>query len=87
MTFEIYWTPKAKEHLNYWKIKDLKKVSKIKSLCQNIALTPENGLGRPERLKFQERNIWSRRIDQTNRLVYEIKNDHRVFILQCRYHY
>ena len=87
MNFEIYWTPKAKEHLNYWQKKDLKKVIKIKSLCQTIAVTPKEGLGKPERLKFQERNIWSRRIDQTNRLVYEIKDNNRVFILQCRYHY
>lgn len=87
MIFEIYWTPKAKEHLNYWKTKDLKKVSKIKSLCQSIIVNPQEGLGKPERLKFQDRNIWSRRIDHSNRLVYEIKSDNRIFILQCRYHY
>jgi toxin YoeB len=87
LSFEIYWTPKAQEHLNYWQEKDLKKVAKIKSLCQSITITPQEGIGKPERLKFQERNVWSRRIDHTNRLVYEIKSDNRIFILQCRYHY
>lgn len=87
MTFEIFWTPTAKKHLEYWYLKDTKKVIKIKSLCQSIENNPKEGIGKPEKLKFQERNIWSRRIDITNRLVYEIKTDNRIFILQCRYHY
>jgi toxin YoeB len=88
LTCEILWTPTATEHLEYWRKADQKKILKIKSLCQSIAISPENGEGKPERLKFQEgRNIWSRRIDQEHRLVYEIKNDKTIFILQCRYHY
>ncbi|WP_425364120.1 Txe/YoeB family addiction module toxin [Candidatus Tisiphia endosymbiont of Hybos culiciformis] len=45
------------------------------------------GLGKPERLKFQQENVWSRRIDQEHRLVYEIKSNNTIFVLQCRYHY
>lgn len=87
MNFEILWTPTALEHLEYWRKNNPKKILKIKALCQNIAKTPENGLGKPEKLKFKKENIWSRRIDQEHRLVYEIKSDNKIFILQCQYHY
>ena len=30
--------------------------------------------------------LWSRRIDETNRLVYEVTDD-AVFVVACRYHY
>jgi len=87
LSFEILWTPTAIEHLEYWRKNNPKKITKIKSLCENIAKNPENGIGKPEKLKFKQENIWSRRIDQEHRLVYEIKADNRIFILQCRYHY
>ncbi|WP_316355180.1 Txe/YoeB family addiction module toxin [Candidatus Trichorickettsia mobilis] len=87
MTFEILWTPAALEQLEYWRKNDLKKVQKIKLLCQAIEVYPESGLGKPERLKFFKGNVWSRRIDQEHRLVYEVRSNNIVFILQCRYHY
>lgn len=88
MIYEILWTPTALSHLEHWNKNNKRKIVKIKYLCQSIAKSPEIGEGKPERLKFQKgRNIWSRRIDQEHRLVYEIKDNNTVFILQCRYHY
>ncbi len=87
MSFEILWTPRSLEHLDYWRKNNPKKILKIKTLCHDIVKSPEFGLGKPEKLKFKERNIWSRRIDQEHRLVYEIKTNNQIFILQCRYHY
>jgi toxin YoeB len=86
LSFDILWTPTALEQLEYWRKTNQKKVQKIKTLCKSILETPERGIGKPERLKFFKENIWSRRIDSENRLVYEIK-DKTIFILQCRYHY
>lgn len=49
---------------------------------------PREGTGKPEQLKYQEREIWSRRINQKDRLVYEIIDDKIVvFILQAKGHY
>lgn len=47
---------------------------------------PFAGLGKPEPLKHVGANVWSRRITQTDRLVYEVFAD-RIEFLQARYHY
>jgi toxin YoeB len=44
------------------------------------------GIGKPEHLKHFGGNVWSRRINETDRLVYEVFND-RIEFLQARYHY
>lgn len=91
MIFEILWTPTAQEHLQYWQKNNTNKIDKIRRLCKDIANHPTTGLGKPEHLKYLENNtlennIWSRRIDQEHRFVYQIKNK-QVFIVQARYHY
>ena len=40
----------------------------------------------PEALKENLSGLWSRRIDDVNRLVYAIEKDQLV-IITCRYHY
>ena len=44
------------------------------------------GIGKPEHLKYQETNTWSRRITREHRLVYRVKGD-RLDFWQGRYHY
>ncbi|WP_322087002.1 Txe/YoeB family addiction module toxin [Burkholderia sp. BCC1999] len=48
--------------------------------------TPFEGIGKPEPLKANLSGFWSRRIDDTNRLVYEA-DDFQISIVSCRYHY
>ncbi len=45
-----------------------------------------SGIGKPEHLKYLGANVWSRRITETDRLVYEVFAD-RIEFLQARYHY
>lgn len=47
---------------------------------------PYEGTGKPEHLKHLGGNVWSRRITEADRLVYEVFDD-RVEFLQARYHY
>ena len=47
---------------------------------------PENGIGKPEALKENLSGLWSRRIDDVNRLVYAIEK-YQLIIIACRYHY
>ena len=42
--------------------------------------------GKPEPLKGDLSGLWSRRIDQANRLVYRIREG-RLEIISCRDHY
>jgi toxin YoeB len=37
-------------------------------------------------LKFQYTGFWSRRIDQKNRLIYQVL-EQQVIVVKCRYHY
>jgi toxin YoeB len=47
---------------------------------------PTDGIGKPEHLKHFGGNVWSRRVNEADRLVYEIFAD-RIEFLQARYHY
>ena len=51
-------------------------LKKIDSLLTEIRENPFEGRGKPERLKYFENAIWSRRINHKHRLVYELKSDH-----------
>lgn len=48
--------------------------------------TPFQGIGKPEPLRYDLSEYWSRRIDDANRIVYTVKGD-VLIIVQCRTHY
>ena len=73
-------------HYLYWQMQDRKTLNKINQLLQSIERDGAlNGLGKPEKLKHRE-EAYSRRIDDTNRLVYEVHGDETI-VLSCRGHY
>ena len=45
------------------------------------------GIGKPEPLKGNMSGWWSRRIDDTNRIVYRIRDNEYIEIAQCKGHY
>lgn len=45
-----------------------------------------HGLGKPEPLKGNLSGWWSRRIDESNRMVYKIENG-MLLVAECRSHY
>ena len=80
------FTDMAWEDYTYLNKYDKKIVLRINKLIKNIQSTPFSGLGKPEPLKFELQGKWSRRINNTHRLIYEIK-DSNVIIYSCCYHY
>lgn len=82
----ITLSPKALEHLDDWKKSDPGTLSKIISLIIETATNPFSGTGKPEPLKHSLKGMWSGRITQEHRLVYEVKAE-TIWILSCRYHY
>lgn len=46
---------------------------------------PFGGIGKPEPLRYR-RGYWSRRIDETNRIVYKVEED-SIVIATVRGHY
>lgn len=70
-----------------WLLDNEKKLAqRIRKLLKDITGNPEEGIGKPERLKFQLAGYWSRRIDQEHRLVYKVEGN-TILVLSCRYHY
>ena len=80
------WQEEAWEDYLYWQLQDKKTLKKINSLIQDIERQPFEGIGKPEPLKYDLSGYWSRRIDETNRIVYKVDND-VIEISQCRTHY
>ena len=70
----------------YWQTEDKKTLKRINQLLQDILRNGYDGIGKPEPLRENLSGYWSRRIDDTNRLVYRISGE-SFEIVSCRYHY
>ncbi len=77
------WFDEAWEEYLYWQTQDKKT---IKALIKDIERENFDGIGKPEPLKGDYAGFWSRRIDDSNRLIYRI-NDGILEILSCKGHY
>jgi toxin YoeB len=76
----------CREDLHYWVATNRKMALRILDLMDAVMREPFEGIGKPEHLKQLGGNVWSRRINEVDRLVYEVFDD-RVEFLQARYHY
>lgn len=83
---KITFTNKAWEEYCYWQKQDKRTLKRINQLLEDIIRNGFIGIGKPEPLKNNLSGLWSRRIDDYNRLVYRIK-DNQVEIIQCKNHY
>lgn len=86
MTRKLAWTDEAWKDYLYWQMQDRKTLKRINRLIEATKREPFEGIAKPEALKENLTGFWSRRIDETNRLVYTIDKDH-LTIISCRYHY
>lgn len=82
---KITFSERAWEEYLYWQSQDKKTLKRINSLLKDIERSFFDGIGKPESLKHRD-NMWSRRIDDVNRLVYEIQ-DNCIELVQCKGHY
>ena len=80
------WHEKAWEEYIHWQTQDKKTIKRINNLIKEISRQPFTGIGKPEPLKGDKQGYWSRRIDETNRIVYKVKDNH-IIIVQCKGHY
>ena len=82
----VSWESRAWEDYLYWQNQDKKTLSKINILIKEMQRSPFDGQGKPEPLRGNLTDYWSRRIDKANRIVYKVENDTLV-IAACRGHY
>ncbi len=76
----------AFEEFIEWSQQDKKLFKRIVRLIKEVQRHPFEGTGKPEPLKHEYATYWSRRINQTHRLIYKVTDD-QVIIASCKYHY
>ena len=83
---ELIFTSQAYKEYLEWHTEDKKTFKKINDLIRDIQRNGlSTGIGKPELLKHIKG--YSRRIDETNRLVYAGDDNHNLRILSCKGHY
>ena len=80
------FTPNGWADYRHWADTDRAALRRVNRLIDAALRAPKAGIGKPEPLKYRLGEIWSRRITEEHRLVYEIK-DGQIVIIQARFHY
>jgi toxin YoeB len=83
---EKLWADKAWDDYLYWQLQDRKKLKRVNQILKDIERNGYNGIGKPEPLKGDLAGWWSRRIDDSNRIIYRIE-DNKIIVSHCRTHY
>ena len=81
----LLWEDRAWEDYLYWQMQDKRTLKRINLLINDMKRTPFEGIGKPEPLRGSLSGYWSRRIDETNRIVYFWK-DNVIYVISCRGH-
>ncbi|MDY6304810.1 MAG: Txe/YoeB family addiction module toxin [Oribacterium sp.] len=83
---KLLWDERGWEDYLSWQSEDKKTLKRINTLVKDIQRDPFKGIGKPEPLTGDLSGWWSRRIDDTNRIVYREQNG-IIIIASCRGHY
>ncbi len=83
---EVRFTTDAWDAYVWWQDQDHKTLKRINTLIDAACREPFTGIGKPEPLVGNLAGLWSRRIDEMYRLVYEA-GETAVTVVACRFHY
>jgi toxin YoeB len=84
---EIIFTEEARKDIEWWqKSGKVAMLKRIRTLVESLLQSPFAGIGKPEPLKYNLAGKWSRRITESDRLVYEVKEE-LIIIYSLRGHY
>jgi toxin YoeB len=72
--------------LEHWVRVEPRMALRVLDLMEDVKRSPFEGKGKPEPLKHNLQGMWSRRITDEHRLVYEVLPD-RVTFVSARFHY
>lgn len=83
---DAIFLPEFLDDLRFWVKTDRNTAIKILDLVEAVLRDPFRGPGKPEPLRHQLADCWSRRITQEHRLVYRVAMEGIEFA-QARFHY
>lgn len=88
MTYKINIVANADEDLEWLRKNDRVSYVKCFDLVRDVVKNPRTGLGKPERLRYFEQEVYSRRVNQKDRMIYTIYEKLReIDISSFRGHY
>ncbi|MCR4782437.1 MAG: Txe/YoeB family addiction module toxin [Lachnospiraceae bacterium] len=82
----LLWEDRGWEDYLYWQTQDKKTLKKINKLIKDAQRNPYEGIGKPEPLGENLSGFWSRRINEQDRLIYDVTED-GIRIIACKGHY
>ena len=56
-------------------------ISRVDAIFLELEVHPRHGIGKPEKLKYNDTEVWSRQINKKDRLIYEIRDQEVVVIV------
>ncbi len=74
------------QDLDYWVRTDRKVARRLLRVVRETLREPHAGIGKPEPLRGELSGLWSRRLTQEHRVVYDVTAS-SVRFLQGRFHY
>ena len=87
MSYQLNFSQQAQNDISFYRKTGNKIVlKKLLTLLTEISEHPYTGTGKPEALKYSFAGLWSRRINQEHRLVYEVLDD-QILIHSAKGHY
>jgi toxin YoeB len=88
MTYRLNILKNAKKDLDWFRQHDRTSYIKCFDFVREVMETPRTGTGKPERLKYFEKEVYSRRINLKDRMIYTIYEDIKeIDISSFRGHY
>jgi toxin YoeB len=89
--FEMYRTiivKKAQDDLGWFRQNDRRSYVKCFDLVREVMENPRTGTGKPERLKYFEKEVYSRRVNHKDRMIYTVyESQKEIDITSFRGHY
>jgi len=86
--YRITILKKAQRDLDWFRKNDRNSYVKCFDLVRELIVKPREGTGKPERLKYFEKEVYSRRVNHKDRLIYTIyEEQEEIDISSFRGHY
>lgn len=86
--YKVKYSEKSVKDINKLRKSEPQAYKKVFRLVEELQQHPKTGTGKPEQLKGNRKNQWSRRITDKHRLIYEIREEEIVVIVISSYgHY
>ncbi len=77
MNYKLFFLKQAEKDLQEFRKKDKPSYLKCFDLVRSTMQNPRQGIGKPERLKFFEEEVYSRRVNQKDRMIYTIYEEEK----------